>query len=915
MNILNKVTLKGLLKNKTRTVVTIIGIILSTAMICAVTTFASSLRNLMAESAEYEEGRWYGRSQNISAEESRRVLSLQEISEKGLCQKLGYAEIEGSQNEYKPYLKVIGADQGFFDLTPVHLTSGRLPENPGEILIPRHLDANGGIVLQEGDTLTLSLGERILIEDGEPCGEFSYRAFGEETIAVRDTREYTVVGFYGRFPYALEKYNDPGYTAITYIEQTARDAYVYDVYFRLPNANDVYSFIRQNELVNAETNSQYLTYLGSSRYSSFYAVLYSLMAIVIAIIMLGSVSLIYNAFSISVSERTKQFGLLSSLGATKKQLRSMVFSEAFWLSLIGIPVGIVSGIAGIGVTLYFMKDTFASMLGETFGAVTLKLSVSWISVALAVVIALFTVLISAWIPSRRAQKVSAIEAIRQSSDIKTRAKDVKTSRLTYRFFGLEGLLAKKHFKRNRKKYRSTVLSLALSIILFISASAFGDELVASIGIGYSTRDYSLLYSYGGEEEETGEEIYPLLKQAKGVTDSASFLSYLSYTAVKTSEISGDYRKALEEEWAHIKKNYGNESLAENPLDEPYQFFSAPVFFLDDEAYEAYLSKNKISRDSLTAGGKTKPVVCGQFTRKNYTLEKFTTYSVLDEKAPPPISVYIPNPREDSLIFDQAAVDENGTVIGGDYYESSWEDDHELINKQRINDGEIRTFSEMVFCKELPFCIYDGNISSSAFALIFPMRAKEEILGESEVTSGTTMCFQAADSEKTYEDMVKILEANHYPAGSLYDIDAQERSDRSMLTFISVFSYGFIILISLISVANVFNTITTNLNLRRREFAMLKTVGMTRKGFKKMLNFECLLYGCKALLYGLPVALFFAWLINQSINFGVTLDFTLPWRAIGISVFCVFFVVFVSMLFSMAKINKDNPIDALKNENL
>ncbi len=114
MNILNKVTLKGLLKNKTRTVVTIIGIILSTAMICAVTTFASSLRNLMAESAEYEEGRWYGRSQNISAEESRRVLSLQEISEKGLCQKLGYAEIEGSQNEYKPYLKVIGADQGFF---------------------------------------------------------------------------------------------------------------------------------------------------------------------------------------------------------------------------------------------------------------------------------------------------------------------------------------------------------------------------------------------------------------------------------------------------------------------------------------------------------------------------------------------------------------------------------------------------------------------------------------------------------------------------------------------------------------------------------------------------------------------------------------------------------------------------------
>ena len=123
------------------------------------------------------------------------------------------------------------------------------------------------------------------------------------------------------------------------------------------------------------------------------------------------------------------------------------------------------------------------------------------------------------------------------------------------------------------------------------------------------------------------------------------------------------------------------------------------------------------------------------------------------------------------------------------------------------------------------------------------------------------------------------------------------------------------LISLIAAANVFNTITTNINLRRREFAMLKSVGMTAKGMNKMMNFECIMYGTKALIYGLPVSAGVTFLIYRAINEGIDTDFFIPWRAVIIAVLSVFIVVFSTMMYSMSKIKKDNPIDALKNENI
>ena len=330
MNVFNKVTLQSLKKNKTRTIATIIGIILSAAMICAVTTFASSIYNYAYENAVYVDGNWHGSAEDVDLKTYELIKNESKIEDYVYAQQLGYAKVDGCTNENKPYLFVLGASDGFNEMMPVHITSGKYPTSATEILIPEHLYVNGGVELKIGDTIELALGKRML--DGYSMGQnnpfYVYDENNEtvpsgEELVVEDTRSYTIVGFYER-P-SFENYTAPGYTAITIADKDAGEQYSYNVWFKMNKIKEVYSFIEDNQLPG-RTNSSVLRYSGVSRYEGFNSMIISLAVIVIALIMFGSIALIYNAFSISVAERTKQFGLLSSVGATKNN------SEE-WLSL------------------------------------------------------------------------------------------------------------------------------------------------------------------------------------------------------------------------------------------------------------------------------------------------------------------------------------------------------------------------------------------------------------------------------------------------------------------------------------------------------------------------------------------------------------------------------------------------------
>lgn len=397
MNVFHKVALQSLKKNRTRTTVTIIGIILSAAMICAVTTFVSSMQNYAVSYAVYTSGDWHGAVYDARKSDLEKIRGAREISGYTYGQRLGYAKVD-SINVFKPYLYVLGGQkERFFDRMPVYLTSGELPQNSNEMILPEHFVTEGGQSFQVGDTVTLELGRRMLngssMGQNNPCTvydrETNQEVMNDEVLEVRETRTYTVTGIYRR-P-SFEDWTAPGYTALTVADEIFADGTGFDVYFKMKDADRVYDFVKGFDL-SGTWNSHVLMYSGVSQYDSFLGMLIGLAVIVIGLIMFGSVSLIYNAFSISVSERTRQFGLLSSVGATKKQLKKMVFFEALTVSTVGIPLGILAGIGGIGVTLLFIGNKFISIMGDF--DLPLRVCVSWQSIAIAVIVALVTVLIS-----------------------------------------------------------------------------------------------------------------------------------------------------------------------------------------------------------------------------------------------------------------------------------------------------------------------------------------------------------------------------------------------------------------------------------------------------------------------------------------------------------------------------------------
>jgi len=900
MNVFNKVTLQSLKKNKTRTIVTIIGIILSAAMICAVTTFASSMMNYAKETTIYTDGNWHACERNTTFQKYNDILYSGKTEQTVYLQQLGYAYAEGCKNEYKPYIYVLGAGKGAEEVLPIHMISGRYPTSPDEILLPEHLYTNGGVKYSLGDTVTLELGQRMLdgeaLTQGSPCYFTKYgdAVFNGEALVVGQTRTYTVVGFYERLSWRIEGTTAPGYTAITLADETPDPECAYDVYFRMEDPQDTYAFMEEMGVKNY--NTKLLMYSGTFVADSFSQMLYSLCAIVIALIMLGSVAVIYNAFSISVSERTKQFGLLSSVGATKSQLRRMVLTEAMVVSAIGIPLGVLAGVGGIGITLLLIGDKFQSMTGMP---IDMRISVSPASIMIAAVIALTTVLLSAWIPSKRATKVSAVEAIRQNLDVNAKGREVKTSKLTYKLFGLPGVLAKKHYKRNKKKYRTTVLSLFMSIVLFVSASAFTDYLMEMVlgGFGPAGYDLRMEASVNAFDALTPDELLAQMKAARSVTGGAYYMEYVWLPTIETKDLT-------EEGLDYLNKNEG-------PSDsQTSRRVSTYISFVDDATFKALLDEHGLSQEKFMDPEHPLGIAVDGLTRFDLHTKKYETTKLfssntftLAEQTP----VVIPG-----YYYAGETTDPNGNIsalyrkadAGVDGPEERWLSTGEATRKVELHIGKT--------VYEKPFFLS----ASYGARVIYPISLQDKIFPElNEAQIGYYFMLISDNHTASFTALKAVLTDNGFNENNLQDIAQQEESDRNLITIIRVFVYGFILVICLIAAANVFNTISTNISLRRREFAMLKSVGMTQKGFHKMMNFECLLYGTKALLYGLPVSCGITYLIYLSIMEGYETTFHLPWMAIGIAVLSVFLVVGATMMYSMSKVKKDNPIDALKNENL
>lgn len=911
MNVFRKLTLRTLLKNRTRTVVTIVGIMLSTALICAITSSIASVQKYAYDFSVYNNGDWHGNVNQIDLETMKAIAASDEVdsSETVCASTVGYARVEDIRNDYKPYLFILGAGENFEKHMPIHIIGGEYPKSSDEILIPSHLLTNGMVSYRLGDTVTLDVGARVR-DGGISLGQNNpyvpdyeipedEKEELSEKLEVKETKTYTVVGFYERPDF--ESYSAPGYTCITAAdsEDFEKEDGIYSVWFKMKKANDVYSFLEDGDFGYGSyfmVNRDVMTSSGISRYGSFYAVLYGLAAIVIGLVIFGSVSLIYNAFAISVSERTKQFGLLSSVGATKKQLRHTVFFEAFSVSTVGIPLGIAVGLTGIGITLKLLADNFSKAMGTNLNVVPFRLCVSPWAIAGACLLALVTVLISAWIPSKRASRVSAVEAIRQNSDIKNTKRPVKTSKLTYRLFGLPGVLAAKHYKRDKKRYRATVVSLFMSIVLFVSAFSFSDYLTETVEVVYENTPYDLYYmwnSNNGKNKGSVDEINSIIGGQKHVSDS-SYDTTMGYTA-KT-----DAASLTEDARAYL---YAEESSGEIEI-------NSRVIFVDDESFKEMLADNGLDEQTFMNSEAPLAVVFNSFRLFDGDKEKYVDGKVF-AKQNNEIKIALREAPE-GYVFLKEAYDSDSDEMKLLFENASDPDD--IVTLSYDEAVKWHTLKAGACADEIPFWGYDRH-SVGAF-YVYPYSLAEYVVPDIEIDKNDITFLAVSDSpDDSYEEVKKALTGAGYNTVRLYNESEYADEDRNIITILNVFAYGFIVLISLIAIANVFNTIYTNVSLRRREFAMLKSVGMSQKSFNRMINYESLIYGSRSLLAGLPVSIGVTWLIYRVINDGFTADFRLPWAAMGIAVLSVFIVVFATMIYSMSRVKKENPIDVLKNENI
>ena len=804
MNVFHKVTLESLKKNRVRTIVTIVGIILSAAMICAVTTFASSFYNYIGEYYKYVYGDWHGSAERVEWNTYTNLWGTGDIEEATYNQILGYADIN-SENEFKPYLYIIGGEsEDFVERMPVHLLSGRYPKDSTEIILPKHLETNGNVKYKQGDTLTLEIGERMLdgysMSQNNPCymqDENGEDVFNGESLQIKETRTYTVVGFYERLHFMLEEYSAPGYTAITVADKERTGEVLYDVYFKMEKPKEIYNFVKEHH-IEGQINTDVLMLHGVSTYNSVRTVLSSLAAIVIAVI-----------------------------------------------------------------------------------------------------VALVTVLLSAWIPSKRAMRVSAVEAIRQNMDIHAKSKDVKTSKLVYKLFGLPGMLANKHYKRSKKRYRATVVSLFMSILLFVSASAFTDYLMAAAVDGISPYEYD--FTFYSEMEDfnqfTQEELLEDLKDCKAITDVVYQQGLGSTGYVANENVTKEYAAVADE---HVD--------GPTTKDGTHTGVFTSISFVNDVEFRNLLKQYRL--DEKVYMNPDAPMAIA-IDDNQYFDHDNGQYLHVDVIKGNEVEVSVELQRDfEGYDLEEVYEDESGVPV---YRYSNVETGEKMELSLQDTQREYTLKAGKVLRKE-PF--YERDVWNCQLKLLYPQSMKAVVLPEIDMNDSTyTYYIKSENPGESRNEVKTLLSDKGINTNNFNDYAEAEEENRNIVTLIQVFAYGFIILISLIAAANVFNTISTNISLRRREFAMLKSVGMTSKGFNRMMNFECLLYGLRALLYGLPASVGVTYLIYMAMAAGYDAGFRLPWAAIGIAVLSVFLVVFVTMMYSMSKIKKDNPIDALKNENL
>ena len=856
MKVLNKLSLKNLLLNKKRSIGTLIGIALSVALICAVAGMFISLQDALVQTTIQSQGNYHIELFNQTDDNIKVLENNRDIDEIEVLNDVGYSKFD-LPTEDRPYIHLYSYndEKSFTNLT-VDLLVGEYPKNSNEILISEELYLLDKDKYDIGEEITLNYGERKTLDGYTMTKENPYNE--DEVISNSTERTFTIVGIMDR-DYGLDPHGDPGIGCLTVDLENSSNKNQ-SVYIRIKNPASYEktfseilgtTFTNESDTVTDEysINASLLRWQALKFDSGTTTMIYSIMSVLLVIIVGTSVFCIKNSFDISVMEKKKNYGMLASAGATKKQIKKNVITEGFMLGIIGIPIGIIVGYIAVFILTIIVNGVIGDFITRD---VEMRCIISWLPILVSIILGVVTIYFSSIRAAKKASKVSPIDLIRSNDDVKINKNKLKTPSIIKKVFGIGGVIAYKNLKRSKKKYRTTVISLAVSVFVFISMNTFMYYTFRVTSTYYDDLDYNVMITSSFEDTPKMEDALKI-----NGTDDYTMLYQSSLTADGYLEIDDlskltDFGKDIMEEGLTEQGCYDERKDTYN-LD-CNKKLQMNVIGMNEESFKNYIEELGLNYNNV----KDKGVLVNNY-------EYINAEGVRIEKG----------------IYNYKKND----TIKGTYNGSSLEIDVAEVTNERPSGLER-------------FWAYGGYL----------------IVSEEEYHDLTftpyILIINADDPAQVTLDI-----NNEIPELSAVNMEENAQAERSIYLLTSIFLYGFIAVITLIGVTNIFNTITSNLELRQKEFAMLKSVGMTKKEFNRMINLETIFYSIKALIYGIALGSVGSYLVYLATAKKMDYGYHFPLSATIISIVAVFILVFIIMRYSMNKINKQNIIETIRKDNI
>ena len=859
MNLYTSLTLRYLKQNKRRTLVTIIGIILATALICGIGNICTSFMDYQMRDEIQSSGSFYATFTDIDKEKASVITKSSGVSEYGYKKNLG-SVIWDKKNSTSLDINVF--DKNTINSFQITLKKGSYPKNESELIVTQDLLNKWNKKI--GDKITLNLGELIYDDMGmisklKNSQKTTFKIVGTLDKAPYNSKLFAITGFDINTVNKNEKFD------VSICTKNPKDIYKTAISIgkniglaQKDNPQDEsYNYDEQANLYfkDIEYNEGLLRLLGASSYSNINITLLLIVGLVASLVIIATIATIYNSFSIAISERKKQFAILNSIGATKSQIMKFVFLEGFLVSIVGIPIGLLSGTVAIDIVFKVIKTFFKTSM---FGELDLRVVFSPIVLILSTLVILLTIFISALIPAINAAKISPLEAIKNSSNLKVGK--IKSSKLVKKIFKTEGELAYKNLRRNKGKFRITLFSLVISIVIFISFNGFVDMFIEANQINYGSITNDLtLYENNLLTKEEVQKTIDELKKINGLKDVAIDKGYNLNVHVDEKNINKDLRESLKQ------SDYVDMDNS------TYNFINSRLYTPGDFS----ISNIKLSE--------------GKFDRKTAKAENgviLVRYSYQESLA-----------KKGKVVLSNYKVGDTLNCTITSYDSDGKESAKEVKLKILAITDEILTGNNQYPETSFGVVAYDDLIPS---------------LGITDDKS-SSIYYVATNREKSTRDEVKkVAEENNLSV--IDSIDEAQKLEQTM-NVMKIFVYGFIVVISLVSVTNIINTISTNINLRKREFAVIKSIGVTPQGFKKMIYMESILYGILSLLYGIPIGICMNVLMNKILEGMITVQTLIPYKAILICVVAIFVITFIASYIPLKKMSKENIIDNIRQESI